>query len=119
MRRAGAGHRCARAPESRMPSSAGAKREQLKQVPQLAPGWEKRALSLSPAEGFLLSRIDGATPWTLLREIGGLAPEQADRCLERWVADGLVTGLDSVPIPSRAGGRPASPAGEKLEPGVD
>ena len=103
-----------------MPSSAGAKRDQLKQVPQLAPGWERRALSLSPAEGFLLSRIDGATPWTLLREIGGLAPEQADRCLERWVADGLVSiGPDSVAIRSRRGGAAVSPAGEKLEAEVD
>src|SRR5262245_37998900 len=121
MRRAGAGHRCARAQGSWMPSSAGAKRDQLKQVPQLAPGWASRALSLSPAEGFLLSRIDGATPWTLLREIGGLAPEQADRCLERWVADGLVSiSPDSVAIRQRAGAAPKSfPAGERLEAEVD
>ena len=45
-------------PRSWMPS-AGAKRGRVKQVPQLAPGWERRALALSPAEGFLLSRIDG------------------------------------------------------------
>jgi curved DNA-binding protein CbpA len=100
--------------------SAGAKRSQAKQMPQLAPGWERRALSLSPAEGFLLSRIDGATPWTVLREIGGLSPLEADRCLERWVTDGLVnvSEPDASEIRRRneAG---ASPAGEELEAGVD
>ncbi len=101
--------------------SAGAKRGRMKQVPQLAPGWEGRALALSPAEGFLLSRIDGTTPWTLLREIGGLAPGEADRCLERWVADGLVTvsGSEAVAIRSRGGGPQNIPAGERLEAEVD
>jgi curved DNA-binding protein CbpA len=101
--------------------SAGATRGRVKQVPQLAPGWERRALALSPAEGFLLSRIDGTTPWTLLREIGGLAPDEADRCLERWVVDGLVTVDGSQPkaIRSRAGAAPGPPAGGELEAGVD
>jgi curved DNA-binding protein CbpA len=101
--------------------TAGAGRVRVKQVPQLAPGWERRALALSPAEGFLLSRIDGTTPWTLLREIGGLAPEEADRCLERWVADGLVTvsGSEAVAIRSRGGSARNIPAGDKLEAEVD
>ena len=101
--------------------SAGATRGRVKQVPQLAPGWERRALALSPAEGFLLSRIDGTTPWTLLREIGGLAPDEADRCLERWVVDGLVTvdGSEAEAIRSRAGAAPGPPAGGELEAGVD
>ena len=97
-----------------------------KQAPQLAPGWERRGLSLSPAEGFLLSRIDGATPWTLLREIGGLAPDEADRCLARWLAEGLVivSGGEELGIRRRPG--PAAggvPAGEKdeseLDPGLE
>ncbi len=70
------------------PSAARRERDQL--VPRLAPGWERFGLTLSPAEGFLLSRIDGATSWTLLREIGGLAPGEVDRCLEGWLAEGLV-----------------------------
>jgi len=89
---------------------AGAERGREKQVPQLAPGWERRGLRLSPAEGFLLSRIDGATPWTLLREIGGLPPGEADRCLERWVAEGLVTVSGSEAAANRS--RPGSPASE-------
>jgi len=57
---------------------------------RLAPSLDPSGLKLSPEEGFLLSRIDGQTPWTLLREIGGFAPEEVDRCLERWLADGVV-----------------------------
>ena len=35
-------------------------------VLRLAPDWQDRGACLSPAEGFLLSRIDGRTPWTQL-----------------------------------------------------
>jgi curved DNA-binding protein CbpA len=38
----------------------------------------------------LLSRIDGHTSWTLLRQIGGLAPEDVDHCIERWLSEGVV-----------------------------
>ena len=41
---------------------AGAKREREERAPQLAPGWDRRGLALSPAEGFLLSRIDAQPP---------------------------------------------------------
>ncbi len=59
-------------------------------VPMLAPGCDPTRLALTPSEGFLLSRVDGHTPWALLREIGGLPPEQVDECLERWHADGVL-----------------------------
>jgi curved DNA-binding protein CbpA len=59
-------------------------------VPRLVPGWEQKGGQLSPEEGFLLSRIDGYTSWEMLRHIGGIAPERVDRCLERWLAEGLV-----------------------------
>jgi curved DNA-binding protein CbpA len=59
-------------------------------VPQLAPGCDPARLPLSPAEGYLLSRIDGRTPWGLLRQIGGLPPREVDRCLERWVSEGIL-----------------------------
>ena len=78
-------------------------------------------LTLSPAEGFLLSRIDGTTPWTLLREIGGLAPGEADRCLERWLAEGLVIVGSAAPVAAptaRAGCRRQrrSPRGKSSSP---
>ena len=61
-----------------MGSSAGGT-DADRRCPRLAPDWEERASALSPAEGFLLSRIDGHTPWAVLRQIGGLSPAEADR----------------------------------------
>jgi curved DNA-binding protein CbpA len=84
-------------------------------VPRLGPGVDPTALPLSPSEGYLLSRIDGRTPWRVLREIGGLAPDEVDRCLERWLAervlvvDGAGAGA-RAPAPGRAhGARPPAP----------
>lgn len=59
-------------------------------VLRLGPGVDPTCLVLTPAEGYLLSRIDGATSWVHLRAIGGIAPGEVDRCLERWVAEGIV-----------------------------
>src|SRR5512134_2508656 len=59
-------------------------------VPHLVDGWESQGLRLTPSEGFLLSRIDGTTPWASLRQIAGMPPAQVDACLERWIAQGIV-----------------------------
>jgi curved DNA-binding protein CbpA len=99
--------------------TARAGRQQAEQrVPRLAPGWERCGLTLSPAEGFLLSRIDGATPWALLREIGGLAPKEADSCLERWVAAGLVivSGSEAAAQHPPSPATKSSPAGRGTAP---
>jgi curved DNA-binding protein CbpA len=64
--------------------------DHAERIPRIAPGRDPSALQMSPAEGFLLSRIDGNTPWRLLRDIGGIPAEQVDRTLERWLDDGLV-----------------------------
>lgn len=61
----------------------------------LAEGCDATQLSLSAAEGYLLSRIDGATSWRLLREIGGIPPDAVDACLENWVEQGLVVSTDT------------------------
>jgi len=63
---------------------------QAGEVPRLAPGCDPTRLPLSPAEGYLLSRIDGRTPWSLLREICGLPAAEVDRCLERWLKEGVI-----------------------------
>jgi len=81
-----------------MHSVDGSKQEQ--RIPRLAASWDPSKLRLSPEEGFLLSRIDGHTPWTLLRQIGGIAPESVDRCIERWLSEGVVV-LDEAK-PGRA-----------------
>lgn len=80
-------------------------------MPRLVAGWEHRCSGLSPEEGFLITRIDGATPWGVLRTIGGLAPEQADRCLEAWLAAGLVEVGGARPRAARAAG--------DVDPGLD
>ncbi len=64
--------------------------EQEQRIPRLDSGWDPSDMQLSPEEGFLLSRIDGHTSWTLLRQIGGIAPEEVDRCIERWLSEGVV-----------------------------
>ncbi|MEM7413219.1 MAG: DnaJ domain-containing protein [Myxococcota bacterium] len=38
----------------------------------------------------MLSRIDGHTSWGVLRQIGGLMPEEVDLALESWLQTGLV-----------------------------
>ena len=40
------------------------------QIFALAPNCDATQLKLTAAEGYLLSRIDGTTPWRLLREMG-------------------------------------------------
>ena len=48
---------------------------------RLCLGSDPTSLVLSAAEGYLLSRIDGHTPWRVLRETGGLGAEEVDICV--------------------------------------
>jgi curved DNA-binding protein CbpA len=75
-------------------------------VPQLAPDCDPASLPLSPAEGFLLSRIDGRTSWRLLRAVGGLSAPEVDRCLARWIDEGvlILSGDKPDPPPAAAAG---------------
>ncbi len=86
-------------------------------VPRLAAGWERRGPSLSPREGFLLSRIDGHTSWTLLREIGGLPSDEVDRCLERWLVEGLLEVVEPAARPAAAAR--TGPRQGPLDPSLD
>ena len=63
----------------------------------------------TPEEGFLLSRIDGATPWSLLREISGLPAERVDDCLERWLGEGILELEGVAPEATTATAPRASP----------
>ena len=87
-------------------------------VPQLAPGCDPAGLPLSPAEGYLLSRIDGRTPWSLLRQIGGLPPSEVDRCLERWISEGIlvVNGSGARPNPRRSEASGTEEAAQSPQP---
>lgn len=90
-------------------------------VPRLVAGRDPRDLPLSPAEGYLLSRVDGATPWGVLREIGGLTPTDVDRCLERWLADGLLEVGDGAPKapPPGAGAAPRADGPGRVDPSLE
>ena len=63
---------------------------QQDQIPRLAVGWDPAGRDMSPAEGFLLSRIDGQTPWSLLLQVGGLTPDEVDGRLRAWIHDGII-----------------------------
>jgi curved DNA-binding protein CbpA len=66
----------------------------------VAPEFDSSRLVLSPEEGFLLSRIDGVTPWGLIVEMAGMEARRAESCLEDWRVKGLVqrvAGADSNP----------------------
>lgn len=79
-------------------------------VLRLAPGCDPAALALSPAEGFLLSRIDGRTTRGVLRRIGALAPAEIDRCLERWLKQGVLERVRTSARPEpRAAAAPPPP----------
>jgi len=86
--------------------------EQEQRIPQLAPSWDPSNLELSPEEGFLLSRIDGHTSCTLLRQIGGIAPEEVDRCIERWLSEGVLVIDESKPECEEISAQVAKPKAE-------
>ncbi|MBW2417378.1 MAG: DnaJ domain-containing protein [Deltaproteobacteria bacterium] len=75
--------------------------EDLGRVPRLAPDCDPTALQLSPAEGFLLSRIDGNTTWRMLREIGGMPPDEVDCLVEDWMAQSVIRIDGRVPSVAR------------------
>lgn len=82
-------------------------RDPKEQVLVLAAGRDTTQLDLSAAEGYLLSRIDGATPWRLLREIGGIPPTDVDACVSRWLVEGVLVVVEGTtskrPVAAKAG----------------
>jgi len=80
-----------------MRSSAGSGEED-ERIPRLSPDWEWQSAPLSPAEGFVLSRIDGQTPWSALLHIGGISPADVDGILERWAKEGWIE-VQAVEVP--------------------
>ena len=93
--------------------------EDLARIPRLASGCDPTSLNISPAEGFLLSRIDGQTSWKLLREIGGISSQEVDICIEDWLAQGVID-IDGRPPRVKRSPQAASAAkrnGAPLTPG--
>jgi curved DNA-binding protein CbpA len=79
-------------------------------VVRIAAGCDPSSLSLSPAEGFLLSRIDGHTTVGLLRRIGAMPPVEIDRCIERWLKTGVIEWVQTGAAAEHARPAPARPA---------
>jgi curved DNA-binding protein CbpA len=77
-------------------------------VMRIAAHCDPSTLTLSPAEGFLLSRIDGRTSRGVLLRIGALAPAEIDRCLESWLKAGVLE-LVRPALAEAARGAPVSP----------
>lgn len=77
-------------------------------VLRLVAGVDPKVLSLTAQEGFLLSRVDGQTDWKLLLDLTGMDSETAHRCLDDWLANGIVE-WEASPDASEA------PAGRNTE----
>ncbi|MGI9430922.1 MAG: DnaJ domain-containing protein, partial [Myxococcota bacterium] len=90
--------------------------EKHAQKVRLASAFDPSALELSPAEGFLLSRIDGSTTWGELRQMGALSADEVDRCLSGWLKDGVIEiGEGEAPKPEPT----AEASSEEVPPKAD
>jgi curved DNA-binding protein CbpA len=87
-------------------------------TPHVVPGADPSQLSLTPAEGYLLSRIDGHTPLSLLRQIGGMPPSEIDRCIERLSKEGVLAFELPGREPPRGAAAPAAALSARAAPGM-
>ncbi|MBW2714380.1 MAG: DnaJ domain-containing protein [Deltaproteobacteria bacterium] len=86
------------------------------QIPQISATWDMGSAQLTPMEGFLLSRIDGRTSCALLRQMGGVPPEEVDALIDRWLTEGVICLVDPAASTSGTG---AGEAGGTSLPGPD
>jgi hypothetical protein len=64
--------------------------------PSLNPGVELRSLPLTPEEGFVASRLDGATDLHGLSIVTGLSPARIESALEKLVSLGAVSPAEMI-----------------------
>jgi hypothetical protein len=76
-------------------------------IPRLLPGVQVTSLELGAREGYVLSRIDGATDEAQLVQITGIPPEEVRGILESLAAKGAI---DGPPRPSSPLSDPTSSA---------
>ena len=94
--------------------------DQPERIPRLVAGTNPLGVPRCPEESYLLSRVDGCTPWSALREIGGMPAERADALLESWLVGGVLTvkractGEGSADPPFRESGGPGG-----IDPALD
>jgi len=82
----------------------GPEQDPMEQILALSSQCDATQLALTAAEGYLLSRIDGATSWRHLRQIGGIPEADVDACLTRWLDEKIVEVVGAkTEAPPRAG----------------
>jgi len=96
--------------------------EDLGRTPRIVAECDPVSLRLSSREGFLLSRIDGHTSWRLLRQMGGMTPDEVDLCIETWIATRVIEfsgGASPSPAPVRRRAAASPVPGEIDESEID
>jgi hypothetical protein len=73
--------------------------------PKVARGVRLEQMSLTPEEGFLLSRLDGLTPVSSLTHLTGLPPARVEALVRRLVDAGAIEA--AAPAPVAVGGERA------------
>ena len=66
-------------------------------TPKAIPAASLSRLALTPEEGFVLSRLDGATPVRHLQALTGLPPERLEAILARLIAQGALLNPPTSP----------------------
>jgi len=79
-------------------------------IPKLNPAVDLRKLPLSPEEGFVLSRLDGATPAKNLPALTGLPEERLKTILTRLLSEGALLPAATAASPTSADGSVQPPA---------
>lgn len=84
-------------------------------VPRPAPGVDPSALRLSPADAFLLSRLDGSLDEESLAVVTGVDPSTLRETLARLESLGAVVFVEAPPRATRTyGGVPSEPPSERF-----
>lgn len=78
-------------------------------IPRLAPGVDVRVLPLTPLEGFVLSRVDGAATVGDLADLTNQSTEECSAVIERLLALRAIEWADGAVSLPRTSTRPSSP----------
>ena len=85
-------------------------------IPKLNPAVDLRKLTLSAEEGFVLSRLDGATPARYLPALTGLPVDRLRTILTRLVTEGAL--LPAAPVAAPGAAPAQAPGGTAVRPPV-
>jgi hypothetical protein len=85
-------------------------------VPRPSPPERVLGLALGTREGYMLSRIDGATDVEQLAQVTGLSPEEVHATLESLVREGAIEPPEPGPASAAPDGGARSPGTRETEP---